>query len=96
MHLIKISVWPFTHHVLLITSVGGPLVAWVVLGIQVTEGRLINVDLTPIGLDRILFELETNLFTICRLISLCCTDIFRLIRIGCIIKSKMYAMTEKF
>lgn len=54
-----------SHDVLLITSVGGPLVAWVVLGIQVTERRLINVDPTPIGLDGILFKLETNLFTIC-------------------------------
>lgn len=56
------------HDVLLITSVGGPLVAWAVLGIQVTEGQLINVDLTATGLDRILFELETDLKT---RISLC-------------------------
>lgn len=60
----KILIWSVSHAVLLITSVGGPLVASVVLGIQVTESRLINVDLTPIGLDRILFELETDLFTI--------------------------------
>lgn len=64
LHQIKLLIWSVNHDVLLITSVGGPLVAWVVLGIQVTEGRLINVDPTPIGLDRILFELETNLFTI--------------------------------
>lgn len=64
LHQIKILIQSVSHDVLLITSVGGPLVAWVVLGIQVTEGRLINVDLIPIGLDRILFELETNLFTI--------------------------------
>lgn len=51
LHKIKILILCVSHGVLLITSVGGPLVAWIALGIQVTEGRLINVDPTPIGLD---------------------------------------------